>query len=217
MKSALLDIDQLGQLGQLGRLDQAFAACAPFRMEQHPQEIRPFVEYLLEHVQPVHALEIGVRHGGTAALWTQICSGQVIGIDWYGMDSLGKAMTDQLASSMRQRYDNYHFVCGDSHQQSTRDNLVRLMDVYKIDTFDLIFLDADHSYTGVKKDFEVYRDLLSTHGVIAFHDIVASDFMKQVGHGVWKFWQELKDHDTYNCREFSIGADWGGLGCLSFK
>lgn len=197
-------------------LDSAFS-CIVERMEQIPQEIRPFAEYLWNDIKPVHALEIGVRHGGTAALWTQICSGQVIGIDWYGADSLGKAMTCEVAESMEERYKNYHFVCGDSHDKKTKDNLLYYMQVLSIDAFDLIFLDADHSYTGVKKDFQMYGNLLSARGVIAFHDIAESDFIKQVGHGVWKFWKELKSDPKYISQEFSIGSDWGGIGSLRVK
>jgi predicted O-methyltransferase YrrM len=32
--------------------------------------------------------------------------------------------------------------------------------------FDLIFIDGDHSYEGVKRDFEMYKRLLSPRGPI---------------------------------------------------
>jgi predicted O-methyltransferase YrrM len=35
---------------------------------------------------------------------------------------------------------------------------------------DFIFIDGDHSFEGVKKDFELYSNLLSENGVIALHD-----------------------------------------------
>lgn len=202
------------------QLDSLFDTVTPYRMEQHPEEIRSFAGYLISDVRPVHVLEIGVRHGGTAALWTQVCGlqqGQVIGIDWYGADSLGKLGTNDIAESMEQRYNNYHFICGDSHDRSTKDKLLYFMGVLGIGSFDLIFIDGDHSYDGVKEDFETYRDLLSVgRGVIAFHDIVETDLVKQFGHGVWKFWRELATiTDQGNVvREFSIASDWGGIGCL---
>lgn len=35
---------------------------------------------------------------------------------------------------------------------------------------DLIHIDADHSYEGVKRDFELYSKLLSENGIISIHD-----------------------------------------------
>jgi predicted O-methyltransferase YrrM len=37
---------------------------------------------------------------------------------------------------------------------------------------DLIFIDGDHSYEGVKQDFEIYAPLVRSDGLIAFHDIL---------------------------------------------
>jgi len=35
---------------------------------------------------------------------------------------------------------------------------------------DLLFIDGDHSYEGVKKDFELYSNLLNDKGIIIIHD-----------------------------------------------
>lgn len=35
---------------------------------------------------------------------------------------------------------------------------------------DLLFIDGDHSYEGVKKDFDLYSTILSENGVIMLHD-----------------------------------------------
>lgn len=60
--------------------------------------------------------------------------------------------------------------------------------------FDLIFIDGDHSYEGVKRDFANYRDLLTERGVILFHDVDPDHAFKEtVGGEVWRFWQELED------------------------
>lgn len=35
---------------------------------------------------------------------------------------------------------------------------------------DILFIDGDHTYEGVKKDFELYSTILSTNGIIIIHD-----------------------------------------------
>lgn len=37
-------------------------------------------------------------------------------------------------------------------------------------SFDLILIDADHSYVGVAKDFELYNNKIKPDGFIVFHD-----------------------------------------------
>ena len=52
---------------------------------------------------------------------------------------------------------------------------------------DFLFIDDDHSYEGIKKDFEMYSPLVRKGGIIAFHDIVPSGYPT-----VYKFWNEVK-------------------------
>ena len=65
---------------------------------------------------------------------------------------------------------------------------------------DLLFVDGDHSYKGVKSDFEKFLPLVTENGIIAFHDICAdhnSRFGKNTSNfsgGVPQFWKEIKDH-----------------------
>ncbi|MEO0196406.1 MAG: class I SAM-dependent methyltransferase [candidate division WOR-3 bacterium] len=37
---------------------------------------------------------------------------------------------------------------------------------------DFLFIEGNHSYEGVKMDFEMYFPLVRKGGIIAFHDIV---------------------------------------------
>jgi predicted O-methyltransferase YrrM len=86
-------------------------------------------------------------------------------------------------------------VNGDSHDLKTRDVVTTAL---KGRLLDVLFVDADHRYEGVRADFEAYRVLVRAGGLIAFHDIVP-DFRTRfdaptstnVG-GVPRFWQELK-------------------------
>lgn len=57
--------------------------------------------------------------------------------------------------------------------------------------FDVIFLDGDHSYNGVKDDFYETLPLLKDNGFIIFHDSVKND--KAPHHEVYLFLEEIKD------------------------
>ncbi len=67
---------------------------------------------------------------------------------------------------------------------------------------DFLFIDGDHSYEGVKTDFELYSKLLSNRGIIAIHDtdkeyekaLIVSEDAKKDYHsftGPSKFIEEL--------------------------
>lgn len=71
---------------------------------------------------------------------------------------------------------------------------------------DFLFIDGDHSYEGVKADYENYYKLVNPGGMIVFHDIV----------GYWtvkKFWDEVKVGKKYK-EICNSGPDGWGIGCL---
>jgi predicted O-methyltransferase YrrM len=73
-------------------------------------------------------------------------------------------------------------------------------------------IDGDHSYAGVKRDFEMYAPLVRKGGLIAFHDI-ANGPPESVG-GVPQFWQELRGGHRRNelIRDPKQGS--GGVGMI---
>ena len=73
---------------------------------------------------------------------------------------------------------------------------------------DFLFIDGDHRYEGVRRDFEMYGPLVRRGGIIAFHAIVPGP-PENVG-GVPRFWREIKNRYKY----LEIVKDWnqGGYG-----
>ncbi len=74
---------------------------------------------------------------------------------------------------------------------------------------DFLFIDGDHSYEGVKTDFELYSKILSDNGVIVIHDtdskyeetlIVSEDAKKDYYRfdGPSKFITELQENPEWN-------------------
>lgn len=179
-----------------------------YQMEQHPAEIWPFAEWLAAR-KPHHVLEIGVRHGGTVALWHGLCTGTVIGVDYGGVDSLGEAETIQLGAEMMHALPRYRLVYGNSHDESTKRMVKQALSE---DSIDFLFLDGDHSIEGVSQDWEMYCGLVKEGGCIAFHDIADTDFTRSLRIGVPEFWRRLSE--GYNKREFCASMPWGGIGVL---
>jgi len=194
----------------------AFAAIpAKFQMEQIPEEIWPFAEWLWNR-HPHNVLEIGVRHGGTAALWHGLCTGYVFGIDYEGPDSLGSQTRSRHAELCRE-YPRFRSILGDSHSPDTINRLdLTPLKMPSERKYDFIFIDGDHSYEGVKADYLSYRPLLSDGGCIAFHDIVDTPTTRNAGQGVFRFWGELKRRHPDNWKEFCVNGEWGGIGVITF-
>jgi predicted O-methyltransferase YrrM len=66
--------------------------------------------------------------------------------------------------------------------------LIKIKKILADKKIDFLFIDADHSYEGVKRDFESYSQLVRKGGIIAIHDIAPS------GWKIDKFWTEVKSH-----------------------
>lgn len=105
------------------------------------------------------------------------------------------------------------FFREDSHQSQTLKKVKEYLNGEKID---FLFIDGDHTYEGVKKDFEMYAPLVREEGVIAFHDIV-QDYSTRYGintssctGGVPIFWNEIKNN--YRRNEIIKNPDQDGCG-----
>jgi predicted O-methyltransferase YrrM len=87
---------------------------------------------------------------------------------------------------------------------------------------DFLFLDGDHSYEGVRDDFEAYSPLVRPGGLVAFHDVVP-DHAQRGGPptgrstgGVPRFWAELCAARPAACEEIveDHSQDGFGIGVL---
>src|SRR5262249_52886582 len=115
-----------------------------------------------------------------------------------------------------------YLVRGNSHDPSTVERVETLLGGRKVD---VIFIDGDHSYAGIRQDFLEYRRLVRQGGIVAFHDIVHNRFDPDID--VARFWDELKVCfkyeeiiDSPDQGNFGIGivyapADWQKIGAPS--
>ena len=75
---------------------------------------------------------------------------------------------------------------------------------------DFLFIDGDHSYEGVKQDYELYSPLVKKGGIIAFHDICEHPIRCDVD----KYWNEIKVGKNYKELVENYNQGWGGIGVI---
>lgn len=164
-------------------------------------ELASFLALLMD-LEPRIVVEIGADAGGTLWAWQQLpTKPRVIGI----------TMTDGPFGSAARVELNAHgceVIFGNSHDPATRKELVRILGQHRID---MLFIDGDHTFDGVKQDFEFYQDLVRHGGIVAFHDICDHPSIPQVK--VKAFWDSL----VWQGPREEIITDpptWGGIGVL---
>jgi len=180
----------------------------PFVAWQVPGELTALGE-ILAPLRPECALEIGTASGGTLLFLARLASPQATMVS---VDLPGGRFGGGYSSRRRWFYQRFarrrqqiHLLQGDSHSAGMRD---RVRAVFKVQPLDYLFIDGDHSYAGVKSDFETYGPMVQKGGVIAFHDIVEGK-PENVG-GVPKFWGEVKPR--YRHKEIIRDPRQGGCG-----
>ena len=97
----------------------------------------------------------------------------------------------------------------DSHKQETLEEVKKVLGCKLIDS---LFIDGDHTYDGVKKDFEMYSQLVLKGGIIALHDIAIHP--PETNIFVHDFWEELKNQYQNQCKEIikNEKQGWAGIG-----
>lgn len=73
---------------------------------------------------------------------------------------------------------------------------------YKNRKYEYIYIDADHSYEGVKLDYKLFWPRLTSGGIMSFHDIQMKGLNHGIEYGVWKLWQELKNDSKFSFTSF---------------
>jgi predicted O-methyltransferase YrrM len=162
-----------------------------FRPLQKRSEILRLIE-AVESLQPASICEIGAAGGGTTFLLARAAASnaKLISLDLAFTESR-RAAVEQFASKEQE------IIClrKDSHSPET---VRAVMDCLAGRSLDVLYLDGDHSYEGIRSDFQMYAPLVRHGGMIVFHDIVPDhrtrygiETSSYVG-GVPQFWEEVK-------------------------
>jgi hypothetical protein len=111
----------------------------------------------------INYLEIGCYAGGSACLLLQRPNTNVVSID------LGEPISPETVLNnvnlLNIHKNNYEYIKSNSRDLETYNKIKT-----KYGQLDILFIDGDHTYAGVKNDFDLYSKLVKDGGYIIFDD-----------------------------------------------
>jgi predicted O-methyltransferase YrrM len=177
---------------------------APVPILQWEREFEVLLN-LYRLLEPSNVLEVGTYHGGTLYHWLQNTArpgASIVTVDSYavGVDN-------------RELYDGWnandtvlHVLEGDSADRWI------ISKIGSLGPYDFVFIDAGHYYKEVKTDWENYRPMVKSGGMICLHDILTHPAWPSIEVG--RLWEEIKkDHLTFEIVA-DRDAEWGGIGVV---
>lgn len=179
-------------------------------------QVRDELSQLVDMVRatgPKNILEIGTARGGTLFAWCRLAERRVISIDLPG----GRHGGGYIAA----RQKLYELFCRDRsgvRLKLLRDDSKSPRVREQVETFlageklQLLFIDGDHTYEGVKRDFELWAGLVEKGGLVAFHDI--ADHRERFGVDVARFWSEVRERFPHCEYVHDQDQGWAGIGVL---
>ena|SRR5579864_726354 len=184
----------------------------PILMAQVRSEIVALGKILQAHA-PERCLEIGTNYGGTLLLLCNLSSpsARIISVD-LPLGRFGGGYPRRKIPLFRKfpkPGQQLHLLRGDSHLQATKERVSGILDG---ESLDYLFLDGDHTYAGVRQDFEMYAPLVRSGGIIALHDIAVHERDKDCQ--VDRFWNEIKTQYRYQEIVENPKQGWAGIGVL---
>ena len=183
-----------------------------FWPKQVKEELLMLVKVLVE-IKPQNIVEIGTAGGGTLFIMTKLAqdNAKVMSI-YLPQGRFGGGYPEwksKFYSSFANKTQQIKLLRSDSHQQATFNECVQFFGNSKLD---VLFIDGDHTYEGVKQDYELYKPLVRDGGIIVFHDIVLHP--KNAECEVQIFWEEIKQDYEYEELVHDWDQKWAGIGVL---
>jgi predicted O-methyltransferase YrrM len=179
----------------------------------YPGQVRSeFVKLtqLIQQRKPRVIVEIGTANGGTLSAWCAVADQQatIVSLDLPGgIHGGGYAYWRTLIyRQFKQSGQTLHLLRADSHAPESLQQLKKFLPPEGVD---FLFIDGDHTYEGVKSDFEMYAPLVRAGGIVALHDICLHP--PEMDCHVDKFWTELRQKYKFTS-EIIENPKQGGFG-----
>jgi len=167
----------------------------------------PFAFWLVDVVRPQVLVELGTHAGTSYAAFAQAIQRLGLSTAAYAVDTwTGDSQAGFYDESVFKEWETYHASHFAAFSRLLRSTFDQAAEHFADGTIDILHIDGCHTYEAVTADFARWRPKLSRRGVVLFHDtnVRERDF------GVWRFWEEIKEH--HPSFEFLHGHGLGVLG-----
>lgn len=135
-------------------------------------------------LKPKIILEIGTARAGTLLVWSSIAADKVITCDLVHR-AAQRPLLEALPPPGSQC--QVKLLTGNSHEAQFKQRVAHELAGRKVD---FLFIDGDHTATGVAQDYNDYKEFVRPGGIIAFHDILESQ--PYPDNQVYHFWKQVK-------------------------
>jgi predicted O-methyltransferase YrrM len=179
---------------------------------QKLSEAAPFLAMI---GRPRLVVEIGAGSGGMLAALCAVAADDatIISVDLEGGPFGEGASDDVLRCRANIGPDQtLYLVRGDSHHPEIRARVGTLAPR----GVDVLLIDGDHTYEGVRADYALYSPLVRRGGIVALHDILPHPRDPECQ--VDRFWNELRERKCAIVAPGELdagGSTWGGIGVVS--
>lgn len=176
------------------------------KLQQVPEEYSRLLLLMKSHKAKSY-LELGIGNGGSFAMacfMMQETLENADAVDCLAYRNLGIGQNEieilnfieNIKPFMKTQFVDFHNETTDDFFETNEKK------------YDLIMVDADHSYEGVRKDFVNAQKHINENGLIIFHDIAS-----KACPGIIRIWKEIKSEVPEMCTEFIHGENCG-IGVL---
>lgn len=182
---------------------------APVQPDQFVAEFEELLD-IYNQLNPRRILEIGVRMGGTLYQWLRhaLPGAVVVAVDLPGgpWGVTRNNAVDWHLWANHYRHDLHVLLANSRHPNTVKE-------VEKLGPYDFVFIDGDHSATGVACDYLTYRRMVRPGGVMVLHDILQDKSDKKIE--VYKYWHDIREAEENAVELISRhGQDSRGIGVI---
>lgn len=174
------------------------------------------ISNVLKLISAKKICEIGVRGGENLFQMITDEMNEVVAVDIW--KDTGVHEENDLGFSQEELDRQYQSVLDKNKFYNNKINIIRnfshiASELFPDNYFDFIYIDADHSYAGIKRDLNCWWPKLKLGGIIGMHDY-ENVFHSNVDFGVVRYVTEFRENNKINADNFHL-TDGGQMGFKS--
>jgi len=135
--------------------------------------------FLVDIAKDKECLEIGTYMGASAINMLQTCKSLIVVDNWTGSKTQPEQLKEFELAKLSGRSIFRHFLSNlEKREAADKVKAILQMDSGEAECLlcdykcDLVFIDADHSFEGVKRDIELWKPHVRSGGIICGHDYI---------------------------------------------